>query len=216
MSETPLLLLITLLLIPGCIASANIPICNPNAPPPADVTNTVENFLGELVMWDQPVFPINVGIDTEMRNERKQIVREAIDIWNTRTGLTVFTYTEGPRNILPGKVWVNEDELPLGQCGGQIYGLARRYYQTDLLGVLLSIDRGWIRLHTGVPEDQVLGTAIHELGHILGLHHDLELSSIMYRFNQVDRGSITEEDLRYVRDMMSETRLRGMSFSDLL
>lgn len=197
----------------GCTAATvNVPICGQPNLPPEDAANAVENFLGEAVMWDQHAFPIGVTVDPGMSEEKMVAVRQAIEVWNEETGLQVFVYNgRGPNPNRANTIWIVERELPKSRCGGQVYGYAHRYFRTDALGIKTAIDRGIIELHTGVPGDRILSTSIHELGHILGLHHDREIESIMYPYNLPDRGDISEEDLQFVRDMIQAPRTNGMT-----
>lgn len=205
------------LFLTGCAAATlNIPICDQPRLPPADQSNVVENFLGEPLMWDQWAFPIPVTVDPEVAEVRHSAVLQAIEVWNEGTGVQVFRYTgRGPNPDRRGAIWVTENDLPKSQCGGQIYGYAHRLFRRDALGVKTGIDHGWFEFHTGLPDDRALGTAIHELGHLLGFHHDREIESIMYPYNLPNRGDIAEEDLQYVRDMVTEPRGNALYVPDI-
>lgn len=174
--------------------------------PSSDAPNSVQNEFGSLVMWDQNAFPIRVVVDPGMREERKEVVRQAILAWNQTTGLEVFSYEEGRATEEEGTISVNEEPLPRNECDHQIYGLARRFFRTDVFGIQMAIVRGTIQLHTDVPDERVLSTAIHELGHALGLHHDGEIESIMFPHNNGQRGFIADEDRDYVIMMITEPR----------
>lgn len=174
--------------------------------PSSDAPNSVQNEFGSLVMWDQNAFPIRVVVDLNMREKRKEVVRQAILAWNQTTGLEVFSYEEGRTSIQEGTVFVNEELLPRNECGHQIYGLARRFFRTDIFGIQMAIVRGTIRLHADVPDDRILSTTIHELGHALGLHHDAEIESIMFPHNNGQRGFISNEDRDYVVMMITSSR----------
>lgn len=174
--------------------------------PTHDAPNSVENDFGRPVLWAQDAFPIRVVMDSNMREKRKRVVTQAVIEWNTRTGLEVFTLEEGSEPSGNGTIWVVEEALGENECGHQLYGLARRFYNRDFFGIKMSISRSRIRLHTGVPDERILSTAIHELGHALGLHHDRELESVMFPHNNGQRGSITDEDRDYVIMMINGPR----------
>lgn len=204
------LIAVSALLFVGCVASTtNVPVCGQPNLPPVDQSNVVTNFMGNPVMWDPDAFPIRVVVDPEMREERRQVVHEAVIVWDAAVGQRVFTYEEGPRTTEEGTIWITEEALPTNPCKQQLFGLARRAFRTDLLGVKTAIVRGFIRLHTGVPEERILGTAIHELGHTLGFHHDRDINSIMYPYNTEDRGIISGEDIAHVRRMMDRSRAQS-------
>lgn len=164
--------------------------------------NSVVNEFGELVMWRPNNFPLRVVVDPEMRQERRNVVRQAIDEWNSIVELQVFIYSEGQQTGGNGTIWITETLLPTNNCGDQLYGLSTRYYERDWFGFITHIHHSKIQLHNSVPNDRILSTTVHELGHSLGLQHDSEMSSIMYPLNLQERGWITQEDVNYVRQMI--------------
>lgn len=190
----------------GCLPShiqTNPGNCNQeNNIPSENSPISVQNEFGIPIMWNRDAFPIRVITDPNMRTERKSMVREAISTWNRQVGLEVFFYYEGPQTYEEGTIWVNEEQLPLSECGDQFFGLARRFFDVNILGIRTTIIRATIRLHIGVPINQILSTIIHELGHALGLHHSRNTNSVMYPYNTPERGGITEEMTEYVRKMM--------------
>jgi len=185
-------------------AILNVSRCGPDRlnTPDADAPNVVENIFGEPIQWSQNSFPIDVVIDSDMRSETRDIMIEAIEAWNRIVGLKVFTHQSGSQTSEEGTIWVTQEPLLPNECDRQLFGLASRFY-SYILGIRSSIHHSTIRMHTDVPSRRILSTAIHELGHALGLQHDREISSIMYPFNLRARGGITEEDRLYVRNMAS-------------
>lgn len=201
-----LLLFFVVSCVPSHVQTTSIDCTSEHRLPSSDAPNSVENDFGRLVLWEQNAFPIRVVMDPNMREKRKRVVQQAVLEWNRTTNLEVFTLEEGPETSEEGVIWINEEALPENECGHQLYGLASRFYRRDFFNIKMSISHGRIRLHTGVPDDRVLSTAIHELGHVLGLHHDRELESIMYPHNNGQRGSITDEDRDYVIMMITGPR----------
>jgi len=207
MTKNFLLFAVLLFILFGCISSRP-PICEQTSSHIRPQTNVAENILGQEILWRQEDFPILVTISPNMREIRKQVVFEAIDTWNTEVGIEVFTYVIGPFNPNEGIVNITEEDLgPPDICGNQILGITTRYFNTNLLGYKTSMKRAEVKLHTGVSNRRVLGTAIHELGHVLGLNHDVDVNSIMYPYSLPNRGVITEEDINFVKRMIFRNTL---------
>src|SRR5690606_20831934 len=93
--------------------------------PSSDAPNSVQNEFGSLVMWDQNAFPNRIVVDPSMREERKEVIRQAILAWNHTSELEVFSFEEGRATEEEGTIFVNEEPLPRNECDHQIYGLAR-------------------------------------------------------------------------------------------
>jgi len=197
------LLLVLILLFPSCVSSIPTP-CGQRSRAIQPQTNAVENLFGQEIFWRQQDLPVLVIIDPHMREMRKQVVIEAINTWNLRTGTVVFTYEIAPLVSRAGVICISEEDLgPPDICGSQVLGLTRRFFSVNGLGVKVSISKAMIKLHTGVPNSRILGTTIHELGHACGLNHDVNVNSIMYPYSLPNRGGITQEDIDFVRRMVT-------------
>lgn len=199
--------------------------CNsPNNLPTENSPNVVTNIVGIPILWEHHFFPIQVAVDPLMRDRQKNVVKQAISVWNSTTGLSVFTYIEGNNKKNSdnetsnnGVIWINEEVLEKNECGNQLYGLAQRFYKRNLSGIRMFIVGGKIRLHNNIPPDRELNTAIHELGHILGFQHDSEISSVMYPYILKNQKScISNEDKEHVVGMILNLSPKPILILDLI
>jgi predicted Zn-dependent protease len=181
--------------------------CDGPVLPATEDSPTAINNYGDPLYWNISAFPIRVIIDERMQANRVNTVMEAIQSWNETTNMQVFTAERGlhgsfrPENT----IWITEGELEDSVCNETILGLTTRYYRTNFLGISTSIDHATITLNNTIIPSEALNTAIHEFGHALGFSHHREIDDVMYPYNQRGRGGITQDEIDYVREMMSRT-----------
>jgi hypothetical protein len=126
--------------------------------------------------WESKYFPLPVYVDKNMPNHIIVGIYEATDVWNTRTGVNVFT------PILVDFM----EELPSG-CGW--LAAVQQTYDNDKDGYWRGIEKpgsssiclGEVSIRHGTVHAYAAKLWIHELGHALGLAHDHgDRRSIMY------------------------------------
>ena len=195
------------LLLFSCTPAVNHPDpCDEDFALPADdAPRFAENVFGDPLYWDLNAFPLRVVIDEDMSGNRANIVMNAIQSWNDSVGFQVFTAERGPSSYygMRDVIFIEEARIPRGACGETILGLATRTYGTNMFGVPDRIEHATIILSDEVRPEQAINTAIHELGHALGLMHCSDINDVMYPYNENSRGGITDSEIDYVIRMMT-------------
>jgi len=126
-------------------------------------------------------FPVEVLIDSRTPNHSVALILDAIDAWNTRIGQEVLyaTVTEdlaGMHGMCNYAIVTANKLLPDPHVGLTTYGpCAANHVEIETM-----------ELHAGDAEEYIFADwlvthiAIHELGHVLGLDHESDATSIMY------------------------------------
>lgn len=123
--------------------------------------------------WLPTGFPVEVVIDTRVRNDHVALVLDAIDMWNDQlnTELLFATITEdtyamhGECNFV---TITTKSRLPDLDVGLTTYGRCA----ADHVDILTS---------PPLSAQEIRNIAAHELGHVLGVpHDDTDPTSIMY------------------------------------
>lgn len=149
-------LLLTVVLIPGCLKKANTPLDG-----------------GHLILNDQEThwvasdFPLVLLVDKNMPDHIIKGIYMAASVWNIRTGVGVFA------PVLMDFM----EELPSG-CGW--IAAVEKEYDDDKDGLWRAVEKpgtsqlcaGEVSLRVGITHAFSAKLWIHELGHSLGLAHD--------------------------------------------
>lgn len=161
--------------------------------------------------WQETPFPLVFLVDVDFKQTYRDEIRNAVQTWNDSVGIQILEYQEfdvetviieGEMVEPPlGHIYVYSRELGRTRTGDTTLGLAERIYK-----------RGWMQ--SGIISlDEDLGLAdaypvmLHEIGHILGLSHSSEITSIMYAHPTMTSGDIREEDIEYI---LSQVRGRSL------
>jgi predicted Zn-dependent protease len=156
--------------------------------------------------WQRSLFPLRIQVDTGLKEIFRNHIREAVQTWNLEIGTSVLIFEEIDiqdrifqgelANPIPGQVIVFSAELGRSANREIVLGLARCIYAHR------AIIAGIIWLDDDLVEEQVYGVALHELGHILGLQHFPEPTSVMYYRPLESSGDIRHEDVEFIRSQI--------------
>jgi len=164
---------------------------------------------GVSLHWAQDRFPIPVVIHPGMPQRFKDAARTGADIWEGAVGLKVFRVYEGSDSFHmfnggpPHRGYVSiEGAKDLGFRGPlRIRGLAEVHQHLGAPG-----ERGEIHsthvffLLDRYSDEDAVALAVHELGHCLGLAHDMRDEGSIMWLSARPEAYIQPEDILYVRD----------------
>ncbi len=151
--------------------------------------------------WDQCQVPVYYP---EGDNRLAMTLQEAVERWNIEIGRDVFALHPRPDywyfflvgEPVRGSITVNRGVLPR-TAYSKIHGVAAIFNSASgsISAVVITTDTHNYSNHF---EYSVL---VHELGHALGLTHDLDNTSIMHRTAPLG-GQIAQEDAETIRDYL--------------
>lgn len=187
-------------LLTGCSAST-----------PVDITSSSDR-LRHLVsaqgttIWARDNFPVVVNIDTGFTLGEQAAIVSALTTWNRVVGQEVFSWrlSSTESYVYMGiicepaehQVYFLRSELGINQNGFHLLGLTTRFFEPYDTRIISS---AIVEMDLDLNLSSYFIIAVHELGHVLGLSHDADISSVMYQFTEDSSGNIQEEDISYVQ-----------------
>lgn len=160
--------------------------------------------------WNRDSFPLQVKIDMDISESRRQNIIFAMEEWNRVIGTDVFAWemVDLERYVFYGQIcepeentiFVFETELGNDVEDRILLGLTTNFYfsnqQHRIKSSLMQFDED-------LELSDIQYVALHEFGHALGLSHDEgNISSVMYPHVLSSFGSIESSDVFYIRNQL--------------
>ena len=148
------------------------------------------NKCGKTLRWKPNAFPLTVYVDPNLSVEQYYWTKLAMEEWNERIGKEVFTF--------PTEAYTRSQEVVYITSGS----VERDYLGTTTLSTQESLElrHAVVKLRPSLHPAVGALTLVHELGHALGLKHNMRNQrSVMWPSIGLDGQTITEEDLRGAR-----------------
>lgn len=182
-------------------------------------TEYLLNAQRQPLWWSN--LPINVYFDLHTMTEDQVVLSQtAFHLWNGAIGHKVFevfpqTMEADPTLMtsLDNSIFVTVDHLR--RVGGiQRLGLCQYDFTKDRFGQENGIRSVTILLHDELEWYETMFIMLHEAGHALGLRHDLNQRSIMYKAPMGSNMEFEEKDLEFIRTQITVLELRQRGFRE--
>lgn len=165
--------------------------------------------LGRPITWHPRSFPITVVISTEFDDYEVRTIIKGIEYWNEQVGHRILSpVVSGSNSVrLPrNQIVVIKQNIP-HNCQRQTLGLTtwlRRRIRTGE-NVTTNIVASRVIINKNHRHDRTyLRTAVHEIGHALGLLHDKNRNSVIYPAILSSDWFIEPEDIVVIRNAVSQ------------
>lgn len=160
--------------------------------------------------WHREVFPLQVKIDDDIRESRRERIIFGMEEWNRVVGVDVFIWEVAnlERYVFYGQIcepeegtiFVFETELGNDEEDRVLLGLTTNFYFVNDEHFIRS---SFVQFDEELEVSEIQYVALHEFGHVLGLRHDrADISSIMYPHVLSSFGSLTSADVYYIRNQL--------------
>ena len=165
--------------------------------------NCLRNKYNNIIYWRR--YPIIIRIDSNLSDYQIDSTMAAVDRWNRVANAQIFSYnmiqenSDSSSERIDSSVWIGECQLGRNSEEQQLLGFTNRTFLLDSYGEPIRINLGSICIWNHLSDDQWYPVVLHELGHIVGLNHDMQENSIMYPDPVSSTGNILNEDREYVR-----------------
>lgn len=138
-----------------------------------------------LWSWHPDQVPLDILIDSNVDPDYAPLVRDAIHYWNEQVGCRVF------------------NEIGELSNGGTVTFSALTVISPSILYAYVSKAGSSAVVWIQKPEDIQYHDRVirHELGHVLGLAHDEDKTSLMYERVGIQPYSILDRDRQLVHDL---------------
>lgn len=143
-----------------------------------------KNSYGQQLYW-QPKFPIKITINKSFPNEYVEELENALKQWNEATQFEVFVFDsekdqsvssrEDSKNVVYWMTEWSENKKDL-QASTNLYWSGQETREADIL-----LNAKYFKISVDPKDDEIdlQSLLVHELGHIFGLGHIDEKSSVM-------------------------------------
>jgi hypothetical protein len=192
-------------IITGCVASSiRTSQCRNPRGSAIPLLDFQTNRYGVPLGWQFDTYPVPVIIGSTFDEQEVRIILQSINHWNGVVGQEVLRPVYGIQDTplhIPGAITITEQSIPV-DCGTQALGLAQtRFIRQN--GVLIRTNSVKVTMHDEYKDETVyFRTAVHELGHALGLCHDSERDSVMFPRIVDEPWIIQRSDIDFLRIMM--------------
>lgn len=154
--------------------------------------------------------PVNVKVEesnVSRKNLLRQLSQDAIGEWESRTGLSLWDYTEaGTPNIIR---WSNNFAAETGMDAMSVLAVAVRYTNGPYFARAEIIINGNHPLNADT--DNLLTTITHELGHTMGLDHSENMNAVMAPTLQDPYRGLHNDDVQGMNVAHQETEHRQVT-----
>lgn len=142
------------------------------------------NSFGQQLYW-QPKFPIKIAIHKSVPVDLREEVSSAVKSWNEATNFEVFVVDsvvdestdvkEDGRNVIFWQTSWSEEKKSL-QASTNLYWSAHQIREADII-----LNAKYFKISSNPKSDEIdfQSLLVHELGHIFGLGHIDDSSSVM-------------------------------------
>lgn len=150
--------------------------------------------------WYPEDFPLEVVSDKRLLPDQQLALQDSVKEWNDAVGFTAFTISReidwwDPEfsDRVRGTVYVQRYDVANLGFPGNVQGVAiLDLLDTQIRSVVILFD-------INLPSDEVSLVLKHELGHSLGLPHDLNPESVMYPQESPLGSSILNDHVIFTR-----------------
>ena len=185
---------------------------------PAHAYQFTKDFIDGFYWASLPISITVIDKNETRKNFLKELARESIEAWENRTGLSLWSLSDGGTNNIIR--WSDNFAAETRMDPASVLAVAIRYTNGPYFAKTeVVINGNHPLLYSGIAGNfnqnsvnypNLKTTLTHELGHTMGLDHSENWSAIMYATLQTHGASVTYDDDAGMRAAVSEMEHRQL------